>query len=37
MFLLMDESEDYNFTNSAKHVDFFYLTKRQLYIIQNNS
>ena len=38
MFLLIDESEDFNFTNSAKHVDFFNLTKRQLYmyIIQNN-
>ena len=24
MFLLIDESEDFNFTNSAKHVDFFF-------------
>ena len=23
MFLLIDESEDFNLTNSAKHVDFF--------------
>ena len=36
MFLLIDESEDFNLTNSAKHVDFFYLTKHQLYVIQNN-
>ena len=25
MFLLMDESEDYNFTNSAKHVDCLFV------------